>query len=117
MAPVTTVGVMVCGPLTGPFVCPPVRLEAVQHLTVKSVSEHSVQVEWRGVGGARAYRLVWGPFTGECHPYRNPQVVLEGGLEKGPNPRCPPCCFLPPHLPPPSVFRSQSGEPGGAGGH
>ncbi|XP_027135501.1 collagen alpha-1(VII) chain isoform X2 [Larimichthys crocea] len=40
------------------------RLEAVQQLTVETESEGSVRVRWRGVSGARAYRLVWGPFTG-----------------------------------------------------
>ncbi|XP_038871288.1 collagen alpha-1(VII) chain-like [Salvelinus namaycush] len=40
------------------------RLEAAQQLSVETVSERSVRVLWRGVGGARAYRLVWGPFTG-----------------------------------------------------
>uniref|UniRef100_A0A8C7VCG9 Collagen, type VII, alpha 1 n=1 Tax=Oncorhynchus mykiss TaxID=8022 RepID=A0A8C7VCG9_ONCMY len=40
------------------------RLEAAQQLSVDTVSERSVRVLWRGVGGARAYRLVWGPFTG-----------------------------------------------------
>uniref|UniRef100_A0A4W5L699 Collagen, type VII, alpha 1 n=1 Tax=Hucho hucho TaxID=62062 RepID=A0A4W5L699_9TELE len=40
------------------------RLEAAQQLSVETVSERSVWVRWRGVGGARAYRLVWGPFTG-----------------------------------------------------
>lgn len=42
-----------------------VRLEAVQQLSVETVSEGSVRVRWRGVGGVRAYRLVWGPFTGQ----------------------------------------------------
>lgn len=42
-----------------------VRLEAVQQLSVETESEGSVRVQWRSVGGARAYRLVWGPFTGE----------------------------------------------------
>lgn len=42
-----------------------VRLEAVQQLAVETVSEGSVRVRWRGVSGARAYRLVWGPFTGQ----------------------------------------------------
>lgn len=40
------------------------RPEAVQQLSVETVSEQSVRVRWQGVGGARAYRLVWGPFTG-----------------------------------------------------
>ncbi|KAK5612077.1 hypothetical protein CRENBAI_000744 [Crenichthys baileyi] len=39
-------------------------LEAVQQLTVETVSESSIRVKWRRVNGARAYRLVWGPFTG-----------------------------------------------------
>lgn len=47
------------------FLLVPVRLEAVQQLTVETVSEGSVRVRWRGVSGARAYRLVWGPFTGQ----------------------------------------------------
>lgn len=42
-----------------------VRLEAVQQLTVETESEDSVLVRWRGVSGAQAYRLVWGPFTGQ----------------------------------------------------
>lgn len=42
-----------------------VRLEAVQQLSVETESEGSVRVRWRGVSGARAYRLVWGPFTGQ----------------------------------------------------
>lgn len=41
-----------------------VRLEAVQ-LSVETESEGSVRVRWRGVSGVRAYRLVWGPFTGQ----------------------------------------------------
>ncbi|CAL8338963.1 unnamed protein product [Merluccius merluccius] len=40
------------------------RLEPVQQLVVDTESESSVRVRWRGVAGARAYRLVWGPFTG-----------------------------------------------------
>uniref|UniRef100_A0A3B3Z0Y5 Fibronectin type-III domain-containing protein n=1 Tax=Poecilia mexicana TaxID=48701 RepID=A0A3B3Z0Y5_9TELE len=40
-----------------------VSLEAVQQLTVETVSEGSVRVKWRRVSGAQAYRLVWGPFT------------------------------------------------------
>ncbi|XP_015244883.1 PREDICTED: collagen alpha-1(VII) chain [Cyprinodon variegatus] len=39
-------------------------LEAVQQLTVETMSESSIRVNWRRVTGARAYRLVWGPFTG-----------------------------------------------------
>lgn len=42
-----------------------VRLEAVQQLSVETESEGSVRVRWRQVGGVRAYRLVWGPFTGQ----------------------------------------------------
>uniref|UniRef100_A0A3P9NZX5 Collagen type VII alpha 1 chain n=1 Tax=Poecilia reticulata TaxID=8081 RepID=A0A3P9NZX5_POERE len=38
-------------------------LEAVQQLTVETVSEGSIRVKWRRVSGAQAYRLVWGPFT------------------------------------------------------
>lgn len=41
-----------------------VSLEVVQQLSVETESEGSVRVRWRGVSGARAYRLVWGPFTG-----------------------------------------------------
>ncbi|KAI4905742.1 hypothetical protein NFI96_003036 [Prochilodus magdalenae] len=41
-----------------------VRLEGVQELSVTTVSNSSVQVRWRGVSGARGYRLVWGPFRG-----------------------------------------------------
>ncbi|KAG9332545.1 hypothetical protein JZ751_014643, partial [Albula glossodonta] len=40
------------------------RLEAVQQLSVQTVSDSTVRVLWRGVGGVRGYRLVWGPFTG-----------------------------------------------------
>ncbi|KAJ8408998.1 hypothetical protein AAFF_G00240190 [Aldrovandia affinis] len=40
------------------------RLEAVQQLAVQTVSDSSARVLWRRVGGVRAYRLVWGPFTG-----------------------------------------------------
>lgn len=47
------------------FLSVSVRLEAVQQLAVETVSEGSVRVRWRGVSGARAYRLVWGPFTGQ----------------------------------------------------
>lgn len=47
------------------FLLVSVRLEAVQQLTVETVSEGSVQVRWRGVSSVRAYRLVWGPFTGQ----------------------------------------------------
>lgn len=36
----------------------------MQQLSVETESEGSVRVRWRGVSGARAYRLVWGPFTG-----------------------------------------------------
>lgn len=45
-------------------VCVAVRLEPVQQLVVDTESESSVRVRWRGVAGARLYRLVWGPFTG-----------------------------------------------------
>ncbi|MEQ2182626.1 hypothetical protein GOODEAATRI_024296, partial [Goodea atripinnis] len=41
-----------------------VSLEAVQQLTVETVSEGNIRVKWRRVSGARVYRLVWGPFTG-----------------------------------------------------
>uniref|UniRef100_A0A8B9KU78 Collagen, type VII, alpha 1 n=1 Tax=Astyanax mexicanus TaxID=7994 RepID=A0A8B9KU78_ASTMX len=40
------------------------RLEGVQELSVATVSNSTVDVRWRGVGGARGYRLVWGPFRG-----------------------------------------------------
>ncbi|XP_035379953.1 collagen alpha-1(VII) chain [Electrophorus electricus] len=40
------------------------RLEGVQQLSVSTVSNSSVQVRWRGLSGARGYRLVWGPFKG-----------------------------------------------------
>ncbi|KAI4827322.1 hypothetical protein KUCAC02_030725, partial [Chaenocephalus aceratus] len=40
------------------------RLQAVEQLSVETESEGSVHVRWRSVRGARAYRLVWGPFTG-----------------------------------------------------
>lgn len=42
-----------------------VRLEAVQQLSVETESEGSVRVRWGSVSGARSYRLVWGPFTGQ----------------------------------------------------
>lgn len=42
-----------------------VRLEAVKQLSVETESEGSVLLRWSGVSGARAYRLVWGPFTGQ----------------------------------------------------
>ncbi|XP_051270453.1 collagen alpha-1(VII) chain isoform X3 [Dicentrarchus labrax] len=50
------------------------RLEAVQQLAVETESEGSVRLRWRGVSGARAYRLVWGPFTG-----RNVETVEVAG--------------------------------------
>uniref|UniRef100_A0AAV2M423 Collagen alpha-1(VII) chain-like n=1 Tax=Knipowitschia caucasica TaxID=637954 RepID=A0AAV2M423_KNICA len=40
-------------------------LEAVKQLSVQTESEGSVRVQWGGVSGAQAYRLVWGPFTGQ----------------------------------------------------
>uniref|UniRef100_A0A3B4YV77 Collagen, type VII, alpha 1 n=1 Tax=Seriola lalandi dorsalis TaxID=1841481 RepID=A0A3B4YV77_SERLL len=40
------------------------RLEAVKQLSVETDSEGSVRLRWRGVSGARTYRLVWGPFPG-----------------------------------------------------
>uniref|UniRef100_A0A3B4CGT1 Collagen, type VII, alpha 1 n=1 Tax=Pygocentrus nattereri TaxID=42514 RepID=A0A3B4CGT1_PYGNA len=40
------------------------RLAGVQELSVVTVSNSSVEVRWRGVTGARGYRLVWGPFRG-----------------------------------------------------
>uniref|UniRef100_A0A3B5B8I6 Fibronectin type-III domain-containing protein n=1 Tax=Stegastes partitus TaxID=144197 RepID=A0A3B5B8I6_9TELE len=52
------------------FLLVSVRLEAVQQLSVDTVSEGSVRVRWRGVSGARAYRLVWGPFTGQDKGHR-----------------------------------------------
>ncbi|KAG7493506.1 collagen alpha-1(VII) chain [Solea senegalensis] len=53
------------------------RLEAVKQLSVETESEGSVVLRWRGVSGARAYRLVWGPFTG-----RNVETVeVDGGRE------------------------------------
>lgn len=42
-----------------------VRLEAVQQLSVETQSEGSVVLRWAAVNGARAYRVVWGPFTGQ----------------------------------------------------
>ncbi|XP_073810467.1 collagen alpha-1(VII) chain isoform X1 [Danio rerio] len=39
-------------------------LEGVQQLSVETISTSSVRVRWTGVTGARAYRVVWGPFTG-----------------------------------------------------
>lgn len=42
-----------------------VPLEAVQQLSVEIESVSSVRVRWRGVSGVRAYRLVWGPITGQ----------------------------------------------------
>lgn len=42
-----------------------VGLEAVQQLSVETESEGSVRVRWGHVGGVTAYRLVWGPFTGQ----------------------------------------------------
>lgn len=47
------------------FVLVSVRLGSVQQLSVETQSEGSVRVRWRAVSGARAYRLVWGPFTGK----------------------------------------------------
>lgn len=52
----------VCGFM---FLHVPVRLEAVQQFSVENESEGSVRLQWRGISGARAYRLVWGPFTGQ----------------------------------------------------
>ncbi|KAM9799444.1 uncharacterized protein col7a1 [Syngnathus typhle] len=40
------------------------RLEAVRQLTVETESESSVRALWRGVGGAAAYRLLWGAVAG-----------------------------------------------------
>lgn len=42
-----------------------VRLEAVQQLSVKTVSEGSVLVRWRGVRGVKGYRLICGPLRGQ----------------------------------------------------
>lgn len=57
-----------------------VRLEAVKQLSVETESEGSVLLRWRGVSGARAYRLVWGPFTGQNKadnfPHFPPQLWL-----------------------------------------
>ncbi|XP_058844205.1 collagen alpha-1(VII) chain-like isoform X2 [Acipenser ruthenus] len=39
-------------------------LEGVQQLSVQPVSSQSVRVQWRGVGGASGYRIVWGPIAG-----------------------------------------------------
>lgn len=47
------------------FLLVSVRLEAVQQLSVETVSEGSVRVWWRGVSGVKAYSLVWGPITGQ----------------------------------------------------
>lgn len=46
-----------------------VRLVAVQQLTVETVSEGSVRLQWRQVPGVRGYRVVWGPFTGQDKLY------------------------------------------------
>ncbi|XP_060723226.1 collagen alpha-1(VII) chain [Tachysurus vachellii] len=40
------------------------RLQGVQQLSVVTSSNSSVDVRWKGVNGARGYRLVWGPFVG-----------------------------------------------------
>uniref|UniRef100_A0A8C1G944 Collagen, type VII, alpha 1 n=1 Tax=Cyprinus carpio TaxID=7962 RepID=A0A8C1G944_CYPCA len=40
------------------------HLEGVQQLSVETISSNSIRVRWRGVAGARGYRVVWGPFTG-----------------------------------------------------
>lgn len=45
-----------------------VNLEGVQQLSVQTITNNSVRVRWTGVSGARGYRVVWGPFTGE-HPF------------------------------------------------
>lgn len=50
-------------------VSPPVRLEAVQQLTVETEAEGSVRLQWRQVPGVRGYRVVWGPFTGQRSSY------------------------------------------------
>lgn len=47
------------------FLLVSVRLEAVQQLSVETVSEGSVRVRWRGVSGVKAYSLVWGLITGQ----------------------------------------------------
>ncbi|MBN3274147.1 CO7A1 protein, partial [Polyodon spathula] len=39
-------------------------LQGVQQLSVQPVSSQSVRVQWRGVGGASGYRIVWGPIAG-----------------------------------------------------
>ncbi|XP_062854213.1 collagen alpha-1(VII) chain [Trichomycterus rosablanca] len=41
------------------------RLEGVQQLSVNTSSSNSVDVRWKGVTGARGYRLVWGPTIGQ----------------------------------------------------
>eukprot|EP00066_Takifugu_rubripes_P022805 XP_011612071.1 PREDICTED: collagen alpha-1(VII) chain-like isoform X1 [Takifugu rubripes] len=41
------------------------RLEAVQQLSVQTVSEGSVRVRWRGVRGVKGYRLICGPLRGD----------------------------------------------------
>uniref|UniRef100_A0A3P8UTM7 Fibronectin type-III domain-containing protein n=1 Tax=Cynoglossus semilaevis TaxID=244447 RepID=A0A3P8UTM7_CYNSE len=43
----------------------PSTLNAVQQLSVETQSEGSVVLRWAAVNGARAYRVVWGPFTGQ----------------------------------------------------
>lgn len=55
-----------------------VRLEAVQQFSVETESEGSVRLRWRGISGARAYRLVWGPFPGqdEEHSIKHNQHYL-----------------------------------------
>lgn len=68
-----------------------VRLEAVQQLSVETVSEGSVRVRWRGVSGVRGYSLVWGPFTGQqeagavvpCFRWRTVQSFCVCMIPKG----------------------------------
>lgn len=48
----------------------PVRLEAVQQLTVETETEGSVRLQWRQVPGVRGYRVVWGPFTGQRSSFK-----------------------------------------------
>ncbi|KAK3575599.1 hypothetical protein QTP86_031146 [Hemibagrus guttatus] len=42
------------------------RLQGVQQLSVVTSSNSSVEVRWKGVNGARGYRVVWGPFVGSA---------------------------------------------------
>lgn len=53
-----------------------VRLEAVQQLSVKTLSEGSVYVRWRGVSGVKGYRLICGPLRGQQAGRRQPCCAL-----------------------------------------